>query len=97
MEKQCVVCHLRESLFRCIQCHKPVCDECAFKTTEGAFCGRDCATSYRDYMTAKRESEAKERARKLRKLKMTLLVGGLLAAGIAIGALVATGVLTFGR
>jgi hypothetical protein len=52
MEKQCVVCHLRPSLFRCIQCHKPVCDECAFKTEHGAFCGRNCATAYRDFKKA---------------------------------------------
>ncbi len=49
METKCVVCHDRPAQFRCIQCHKPVCDECAFKTEHGAFCSRECAAEYRDY------------------------------------------------
>lgn len=52
MDRQCVVCHNREAVFRCIQCHKPTCDECAFKTEHGAFCSRACASSYRDFMRA---------------------------------------------
>ena len=52
MDRQCVVCHNREAVFRCIQCHKPICDDCAFKTEHGAFCSRQCADSYRDFMRA---------------------------------------------
>ena len=52
MDRQCVVCHTKEAVFRCIQCHKPTCDECAFKTEHGAFCSRQCANSYRDFMRA---------------------------------------------
>ena len=53
MERQCVVCHDKVATFRCIQCHKPVCSDCAFKTESGAFCGRNCATNYREFMRAK--------------------------------------------
>ena len=82
MEKQCVVCHLRPSLFRCIQCHKPVCDECAFKTEHGAFCGRNCATAYRDF----KKSQAAEAPRKSGRLLKTLIafvVAVALAAAVA--------------
>ncbi|NLW49655.1 MAG: hypothetical protein GXY85_02270 [Candidatus Brocadiaceae bacterium] len=60
MDKQCVVCHVRPALFRCIQCHKPVCDECAFKTEHGAFCGRNCATAYRDFQKAQGDQPVKK-------------------------------------
>ncbi len=52
MESKCVVCHERPAQFRCIQCHKPVCDECAFKNENGVFCGRSCAAAYRDFKAA---------------------------------------------
>jgi hypothetical protein len=52
MGSKCVVCHDRPQQFRCIQCHKPVCNECAFKTEHGVFCGRDCAGAYREYQRA---------------------------------------------
>ncbi|MFP4176867.1 MAG: hypothetical protein ACOCR1_05050 [Planctomycetota bacterium] len=49
VEAQCVVCHNNKADFRCIECHKPVCDECAFKDTNGVFCTRDCAAKYDSY------------------------------------------------
>ena len=49
MERKCVVCHDKPARFRCIQCHKPVCEDCSFKTEHGAFCGRECAVMYRDF------------------------------------------------
>jgi len=44
-----VVCHDKEATHRCIQCHKPVCDDCSFKDDQGVFCGRDCAGAHRSY------------------------------------------------
>ena len=59
MEKTCVVCHVEPAVFRCIQCHKPVCDSCAFKSENGAFCSRQCANTYRAYKTAPEPVRAK--------------------------------------
>ena len=49
MESKCVVCHEKAAQHRCVQCHKPVCDDCAFKTELGVFCGRECAAKNREY------------------------------------------------
>jgi len=84
MEKQCVVCHLRPSMFRCIQCHKPVCDECAFKTENGVFCGRNCATAYRDFRRAQAADARKAPGGLLKKLALLIL----LAAAAAVAAYV---------
>jgi hypothetical protein len=59
MDTKCVVCHDKPMRFRCIQCHKPVCDDCSFKTEHGAFCSRECAAAYRDYKLAQAESSGK--------------------------------------
>jgi hypothetical protein len=45
----CGVCHEKEVDHRCIQCHKPVCDDDAFKDDQGIFCGRECSAQYRSY------------------------------------------------
>jgi len=82
MEKQCVVCHLRPSLFRCIQCHKPVCDECAFKTEHGAFCGRNCATAYRDFKKAQ-AADAPKKSGGLLKAIIVFIVVVAIAAAVA--------------
>lgn len=52
MDRKCVVCHSNPASVRCIQCHKSVCSECAFKTEHGAFCSRGCAAAYRDFKKA---------------------------------------------
>ena len=52
MDRQCVVCHEKAAAFRCIQCHKPTCSDCAFKTEHGAFCSRECAANYREFARA---------------------------------------------
>ncbi len=31
---------------RCFTCHKPICDECAVKTSNGTFCSEDCQSKY---------------------------------------------------
>ncbi len=62
MASNCVVCHDRAMAVRCIQCHKPVCDECAFKIEHGAFCSRECAASYRDYVRAQAEKRGPRRS-----------------------------------
>jgi len=77
MASNCVVCHERPAAFRCIQCHKPVCDECAFKTEHGAFCSRECAASYREY----KQAQAQKSGGKGSVLKP--LIGLILIAAIA--------------
>lgn len=54
MEQSCVICHKQKLTSRCIRCHKPVCDECAFKDSNGLFCSRDCANDYQAYKESKR-------------------------------------------
>jgi len=49
VEKKCVVCHVKPAVHRCLQCHKPTCNDCTFKSEAGAFCSRECAASYREY------------------------------------------------
>ena len=82
MEHKCVVCHDNVATFRCVQCHKPVCDECAFKTENGAFCSRECAANYREF----RRAEAKApRARSggLLKPLIGLIIIALIVLAIA--------------
>jgi len=59
-ERMCVVCHEKPGRFQCRQCHRLVCDECAFKVTDGAFCGRDCAAKF---VAFKKHHAAAEAAR----------------------------------
>jgi hypothetical protein len=84
MDRKCVVCHDREARFRCIQCHKPVCDECAFKTDQGAFCSRDCATAYRSFKESYDGPEAGRRSAVGSLLKLLLLLVVLAAAAAAL-------------
>ena len=81
MEQMCVVCHDNPSAFLCIQCHKPVCDDCAFKDENGAFCSRDCAANYRSFRQAEARTATCCRIGGLTKLIIVLLV--LAAAAVA--------------
>jgi len=81
MERKCGVCHDRPVRFRCIQCHKPVCDECAFKTEHGAFCGRDCAAAYRDFKRTQGSEAPRGRSRGM---FITLIVLVILAAAVLV-------------
>ena len=59
MERQCVICHDRQADHQCRQCHKKVCDVCAFKDDAGVFCSRDCAATFRSFMQDKTGAPAK--------------------------------------
>ena len=76
MEHTCVVCHDQPAAFRCKQCHKPVCDECAFKDENGAFCRRECAANYRSF----KQAQARTRPAKAGSLLKTIVILVLLAA-----------------
>lgn len=81
MGSKCVVCHERPAAHRCIQCHKPTCDECAFKTEHGVFCGRECAAQYRDF----RRAEGPRVRKSSPVVKLIILVLAVLAAlGVAV-------------
>ena len=69
---ECGICHEQAMEFRCKQCHKPVCDECAFKIEHGAFCCRECANTYRDFKRDQEDEE--EKPRRQRPLLMTAVV-----------------------
>lgn len=86
MERSCGVCHDRPFRFRCIQCHRPVCDDCAFKTTHGAFCSRDCATKYGEF----KRSQVGQAPRASRSALKVLVLLAILAAA-ALGAAYALG------
>jgi len=78
----CVICHDRPASFRCLECHKPVCDECAFKAAEGAFCSRNCATRYRDFKMSQAPA-ARGRSGSLLKTLILLIALAAVALGIA--------------
>jgi len=82
MEAMCVVCHDQPAAFRCVQCHKPVCDECAFKDDNGAFCSRECAANYRSFKRAETAS-ARRRSGGLLKTLIILLVLAAVALVVA--------------
>jgi hypothetical protein len=78
MDRQCVVCHQKVATFRCIQCHKPTCSDCAFKTENGAFCSRECATNYREF------ARAQARAPRARGGLLKPLIGLIIIAAVAL-------------
>ena len=78
MERLCVICHRNAGMFRCIQCHKNVCDECAFKTEHGAFCGRECAATYRDFQRAQARA-SRPRSSALKQLLVLVIILALAA------------------
>ncbi|MHC4592548.1 MAG: hypothetical protein ACYS8L_07640 [Planctomycetota bacterium] len=88
MERSCVVCHDKPFQFRCIQCHKPVCDDCAFKTEHGAFCGRECAAAYRDFQKSYAGKRKKSSGSLLKVVVvLIILVVAALAAAYLLGQL----------
>ena len=80
MEHQCGICHDRAAMFRCIQCHKPVCDDCAFKTEHGAFCSRECAGQYREFKRAQGPQKRRSSLAFLKPLLGLAIVAALVAA-----------------
>ena len=80
MDRNCVVCHDKQASFRCIQCHKPVCNDCAIKTDDGAFCSRKCANDYREF----RRAYAKEEKKKGGLLKLIVVL--IILAALVYGA-----------
>ena len=82
MERTCIVCHDRPACFRCIQCHKPVCGDCAFKTEYGAFCSRECAGVYREFRRAGIAGRPGRRVGVVRPL-IGLILLAIIAAAIA--------------
>ncbi|MFO7958497.1 MAG: hypothetical protein R6X33_15520 [Candidatus Brocadiia bacterium] len=87
MASNCVVCHDRPMAVRCIQCHKPVCDECAFKTEHGAFCSRECAASYRDYKQAQARKSSAGGGSLLKVLVVLIVIAAIAAAAWHFGLL----------
>ena len=79
MEQLCVVCHDQAAQFRCRQCHKPVCDDCAFKDENGAFCSRKCAANCRTW----KEAEARPALRRVRSSLKGFVIVVILALIVA--------------
>jgi len=82
MEAKCVVCHTRLAAFRCIQCHKPVCDECAFKDDNGAFCCRECAASYRSFKQAEARAPVHRESKGGRGILLLIVILALAAFAV---------------
>jgi hypothetical protein len=87
-EKTCVVCHQNEAAHRCIQCHKPVCDDCAFKDAYGVFCSRECSANNQAY----RQEQAREAGKSgafgglVKAVLVILLLAVIAGAGYLYGA-----------
>jgi len=87
MERQCVICHDRPADHQCRQCHKLVCDECAFKDDNGVFCCRDCAATFKSF---KEDGAGAKAARKggpvksLVKLIVILVVLAIVAGAVYV-------------
>lgn len=86
MERMCVVCHDQVAAFRCKQCHKPMCDECAFKDENGAFCSRECAANYRSFKQAKARTPARKAGSLLRTVIILILLAAVAAAALIYAA-----------
>jgi len=84
MQSKCIVCHDKPAVFRCIQCHKPVCDDCSFKIEHGAFCSRECAVMYRDFKRSQRDSAPRRPGRFLARLVALILVAAMVVAALYV-------------
>lgn len=84
MATYCSICHDRLFRFRCRQCRKPVCEECAFSTQHGRFCSRRCAARFRDFKSHKVEDEAAAGGPSLLRALLVLIVLG--AVVLVVGA-----------
>jgi hypothetical protein len=82
---QCVVCHEKEAAHRCIQCHKPVCEECAFKDDQGAFCGRDCSAAYRSYKRADQRAAQASQPHTVRIVLLVLVIAAVIGLLLYVG------------
>ena len=86
MEHTCVVCHDQPAAFRCKQCHKPVCDECAFKDENGAFCRRECAANYRSFQQIQARTHPAKVGSLLKTIVILVLFAAVAVAVFAYGA-----------
>ena len=86
MEHTCVVCHNQPAAFRCKQCHKPMCDECAFKDDNGAFCSRECAANYRSFKQAPPLEPRGKAGSLLKTVVILVLLAAVAVAVFAYGA-----------
>ena len=81
MAETCNVCHERPARLRCIQCHKPVCDICAHKDANGAFCTRTCGARYAEFQRANRPVKP---AGSPLLVKLVGLIVGLIALAVIV-------------
>ncbi len=76
----CVTHTDKESLGRCVQCHRPYCEECLVSTERGSFCSLECKGRYHDFR--EREGQLPPLKRPwVRRLIIKLVVAGVLAVG----------------
>ena len=87
MEAKCVACHDRPAVIRCIQCHKPVCDECSFKDENGAFCSRRCAANYRSWRQAQASAASRKSGGLLKVIIVLLILAAVALAAWKLGLL----------
>lgn len=91
MAGKCVQCHDREATLRCRQCGKNVCDTCAQKEANGAFCSRECSAKFREYLD---KTENAPKPAKGGAGLITKLVGAVIVIILIIVVLVKTGVIS---
>jgi hypothetical protein len=63
-----------------------VCDECAFKDENGAFCRRECAANYRSFKQAQARTRPAKAGSLLKAIVILILLAGAAVVVLAYGA-----------
>lgn len=79
----CVICNERQATLKCKQCGKEICNPCAHKDANGAFCGLSCSQQFAQYLDAQEVRSGQAQGKK---------GGGLLGKVIIIVVIIVIGV-----
>ena len=70
---------------RCIQCHKPLCDDCVIHDEGDAFCSKKCLSRYRTFHRSYEEAAAKlDVGALLRRVGTGLLIVGIVVLLLSV-------------
>ncbi|HOX40389.1 MAG TPA: B-box zinc finger protein [Candidatus Brocadiia bacterium] len=84
MADTCINHPNKPAMTRCIQCHKPVCDECTVSGFYGSFCSNACQQKYKDYAQRKEAMEQQAQAHKGSGLLGKLIVLAVVIVGCVL-------------
>ena len=83
MATYCIKCHDNLFRYRCRQCRKPVCEECAFQTEHGTFCSHRCAARFRDFTSKQVADRGRGEGPSLVRTVLVLILVGLIVLAVA--------------